>query len=381
METKEIMIKSLEGGVKEIKPRYHFIDTLKILAIMMVLYYHSDGVIIYIPNNPAIAKLISALISCFVAICVPMFFFIHGALLFNKAFDEKKHIKRVIKTIILTYFWSFIVVMVQLPVRWDEGVSFMGLVRNVLFFQWSNHLWFLVQMVLLYLVFPMLKLLFDGSKKIFVLFTLICLFFTYGHSLCFGSAKVLELLIGEGNILSSGLTGGFNYLNMYFNPTIRKQAWTGTAFMLGGILFFWLKKNEEKCKQRKKLINWICAIVLGFAIILSYLYNRMMEKKDYVWEGYESIFTLIICIAFFLLFFVNATGRRGKWVEVLSPCIMGIYLMHTIIQRYLNLVLYLFIDYSIIPMKLIVATLSFLITFGVVVLLRKIKFVDKILSL
>lgn len=67
------------------RTRFFYLDILKIIAIFLVIFCHYQTVGNTILDNMAMTI-------CYIA--VPVFFMVNGALLFNKSFDLKKHIKK-----------------------------------------------------------------------------------------------------------------------------------------------------------------------------------------------------------------------------------------------------------------------------------------------
>lgn len=75
--------------MKENKETIQYLNITKCLAIFLVVFCH-----ITILKNDGIIDNIAML---FCWICVPCFFLVNGALLFNKELNTKKHYKKILK--------------------------------------------------------------------------------------------------------------------------------------------------------------------------------------------------------------------------------------------------------------------------------------------
>lgn len=70
-------------------------------------------------------------------------------------------------------------------------------------------------------------------------------------------------------------------------------------------------------------------MLFGFGYIASTYQNKIWDN---VWFGYDSIFTLVNVVAFFILS-LNYTnvGKIGKLISLIGKNTLGIYLLHIIV--------------------------------------------------
>lgn len=96
--------------------------------------------------------------------------FCNGFLLFKRPLNLKKHLIKTIRLFVLAIIWATIsAVYSQYIIHSVEPVGLKDLVGIILrtMSPWNNHIWFLQTMVILYAIFPFLKLAFDNSKLVF----------------------------------------------------------------------------------------------------------------------------------------------------------------------------------------------------------------------
>ena len=361
------------------KKRYKYLDVIKVIAIFFVVSYHSFSNYIIIPNNSEATYLINRCISIFFATCVPLFFMVNGALLFNKELNLKQHIIKTLKTFCLIYIWSAILTLVLMPVK---GVlSFNQFMNTVLTLktQWVNHLWFLSQLVLLYILFPLFKYLFDRDKNYFIIFLCFCFFFAIGDSIIKSLDLIAQGFWGENNFVSSVLNYGNSFLSKY-DPTIKRYSYSMVYFMFGGLIHCYAKNIKEKCANKKFIINLLSIVFILITITCSYFYCESIGIKDVVWNGYSLIFTFINCSLVFLMGIINDNCKNNKFISFISKYIMGIYIIHFAVIPYIRKI-FSSVELNVLPLKFPVAIISIGISLLITFILMKIKYIRNLFKL
>lgn len=92
------------------KKRQAYLDALRIVAIMCVIFNHSGvrGFFLYTQTDNLLIQVISIFVSSFCKIGVPLFFMISGALLIDKEESLKDlYLKRVLRFVIILFVFSF----------------------------------------------------------------------------------------------------------------------------------------------------------------------------------------------------------------------------------------------------------------------------------
>ena len=186
------------------KIRYYYLDVLKVFAILFVVLYHHGATLLF----PSFLSHIIPVLS----VCAPMFFFVNGALLFNKDFDIKKHVKKSLKLFFIIIFWSFFIVLFLMIIR-GEKLSLYQFFDNIIYHRmwWTHYFWFFRALLIIYIIFPLLKLLFDANKNYFYFITLFLLILSVGESFFSSISLFLNDIFGE-NVVSDFVIGIFDYI-------------------------------------------------------------------------------------------------------------------------------------------------------------------------
>ena len=256
------------------KKRYANIDLLKTIAIIMVIALHSQLFITdFIKDNK-----ISTYIQYFIRILcegVAIFILVNGFLLINrKQFDFKKHLLKTLKIFAILVIWS-IILTISIQLIYKEPLKIIGIIKNIFITDINNKytgvLWFLQNLIALYLIYPVLKIVHDNDKKVYNYFFIILLIFTMFTNLL----SLISNLINT-KIKFEGIKIIITYISKFQILYNRNFL---IFFMLGGYLF----ENKEKFETKKVRIKWI---IIGLAAwIMSYIYAIIISKlqnKTYI---------------------------------------------------------------------------------------------------
>lgn len=199
---------------------------------------------------------------------VPIFFMVNGALLFNRPFDMKKHLRRTFKLIAVSLAWRAVLLALSFLKTNKPVLTFSSLINYFLGGQIDQvptaHFWFINAMIGLYILFPVLKKCFDapGGKKILL-----------GFAVCIGAVFFLTQDLGYLRVyavqyLNKGADFDFWQIQQY----IQIRSWYVCYFIFGGLLhwYFYEQKRLPTKKQRLMAcgafaLGWVCLYVLkGF---------------------------------------------------------------------------------------------------------------------
>lgn len=361
---------------EHIKERYEYIDLLKAIAIFFVVMYHFNNLTINFLENQNTISYCNYFFEAILSTCVPIFFFVNGALLLNKDFYLKKHILKLITIILLTIIWGIITLLILMPIK-DQYMSLFEFGKSLALWkaQWINHLWFLKAVVVIYIFFPLIKKTYDSESNSLYFFLVVAFIMTFGNVLLSNCVNILEYIIGKNYLkANANFFGEFNAFKGIYGYSI-------VYFILGGLFF----KYKGKFYDRKWRIISIFAI--GVSMVLLTLYSVLMSRSngeiyDIVWYGYDSIPTLCMVMSLFilslkykinhkLLNIISITGRNS----------LGIYFIHVI---WGNLFLKYFkrLPYSgNIATNLLFGLLVLLISLLTVLLLKKVPIVKKLFAI
>ena len=357
------------------KKRYDNIDLLKFIAIFMVITLH---VPLYFTDFIKTQNIENFIQFSFRLISegVLIFIFVNGFLIINKPFDLKKHIKKVIKVFFIMIFWGIINVIVFSLIR-NETLSINKIIKETLNLKfthlYSGHLWFLQNLISLYIFFPIIKIVHDSNKKVYNYLAITMIFFSVGINFL---NSICQLICKLSNIenLSAMILNNFNKINPYINNMFL------CYFIIGGIVFE--KKNIFENKKNVfyavmlGLISWIIAIAFGYT--MSKLNNKTYTENF----NYNQIYLIITIIGLYALstLYINKNNNLlNRFITSVGKNTMGIYLIHCIIleilKKYINIWNASFFQRLVISFDVLI--ISWLIS----IMIMKIPKVNKILKI
>lgn len=297
------------------KNRILYLDVLKILAILFVIYNHTHMYVMPFGNLGIFIRLTLFSI-CKVA--VPLFIMTSGALLLNRKTSYKKVFTKRIVRVFIAYVIScifFCIFYKKNPLK-------------IIFYIWSggnyNYIpywgWYIYMLIGLYIVLPFLQKMLKGFKekdyKIFILlFVIIASFMEFIPS--FSSAIIY--MIFKGNI---------NY-SLEFNNRL-----VTTMFSIAiGYFVFGHYMNKKKISKKE---NYICIITFIITNIINacYLfcyYKTTGDYNDFLLEfSYLPVAISSMCL--FTIFKYYLSNKKKwkfeKFITISSSSVFGIYLFH-----------------------------------------------------
>ena len=349
------------------KKRLSHIDLMESIAIFFVILYHSTIYFFDITQDDSILNYFLYFGRTILSTCVPLFFFANGYLLFNRPFDLCKHVKKIVRIILLVFIWAFLLMPTYLLIA-GEPLKVSTIASNILNIttDWGMNLfWYLGALICMYILFPALKALFDTNKKTFVFFIVVCAILTFG--LVIGTQAL--------NFLSISLNHNINFLESplfrMFNPFRGYYGYSFVYFCLGGLIYTYEDRILEVKKTKRNIIS-------GFAILIScmllFLYGIVGSMNgnlwDVVWNGYDTVFTLVNVVAIYVL--CLSYSKKNKLIKNISCNTLGIYFTHGLIIRLTQPSIKSFEMLCNLPSNIIYAVLILLVCLLLCLLLKKI---------
>ena len=134
--------------------RLSHIDLLESIAILFVVFYHGPLYSYNFLQHNTATNYLLYYARTILSICAPLFFFVNGYLLLNKPFDLKKHVKKTVRLVVLTFVWAFMLMPVYLLINGEplsmETVRLAVLNLDV---NWRmNYFWFTGSLVCIYIL-------------------------------------------------------------------------------------------------------------------------------------------------------------------------------------------------------------------------------------
>lgn len=293
--------------------RYDYMDWLRVLSIFVVVGIHVVSKIINSTTTDDWIWHFANVFDAGLRWCVPVFFMLSGALLLTRDKEESVREflrKRLSKVVIPLIFWSFIYTLYNI---YELGESYTAYEILVQFLTDDiyYHLWFLYTITGLYIMAPFLKILVDYmDKKTFQAFLLFWIVFA---SFLPFLPKFLEFEIA----LDAGL----------FQPYIG-------YFLLGAYLVLYPV-------PRKYLMPLgILAAISYFATLWGTYYLNIGlpagEFDQFFYEHYRPNNLLITLFIFIGFQHMANKIKPNALITRISTATFGIYVIHPLIQIYLN---------------------------------------------
>ena len=305
--------------------RYHHIDLMKVLGIWFVVIYHSTLYDYNWLERPVLLYYIRYYLRTILSTCVPLFFFANGYLLLNKPFELNKHIKKTVWMMALTVIWGSIGLLAIMPIE-NHFFSVGQFVENLVMFRpigWINFLWFMGALVTIYALFPLIKHAYDTKKSLFNYFVLMVTGFTFVYVFVKYAAIIAAYLTD----IESFST--FVCIVDQFNPFRGTWGYAFVYFCIGGMM----RGKEDvlrRLKHRRKLATLALGLNCSLLFALGIFFSIMNDSQwDVVWDGYDTVFTLVNVICIFCLC-LDYKGNL-RFIETVSDNTLGVYFIHKIL--------------------------------------------------
>ncbi len=300
------------------KKRIAYIDLLKIIAIFMVITLHSGT---WQTDFIKTGNWQNTFQYCVRMLFegVPLFMMINGFLIFNRPFDARKHLKRTVSIVFIILIWS-VIMDVYFTLIEGSPLTFKGVMGSVLNTNIANAhtgvLWFLQKLIVVYILFPILKYIYDSETKLFDYLLLVLIISTYSINLISLASGVWK------NEWLDALKFFFDQYSIVIGTNIYV-----IYFMLGG----YLCKNINRLPKIKYiilgLVTTVAAWLIGIGISVK---NHATFSSNY---NFNHIFLMFTMIA--LLFVCSYIPLGNRYVSKLLASIgdntMGIYLIHRMV--------------------------------------------------
>lgn len=299
------------------------LDLLKTVGILMVLSLHVPLWKYDFIDTPSVSR---GLQYAMRLLCegVPLFLTVNGFLLFRKdRFELRPHLKKTLRLFVLTLVWGVILAVAGLCLDRRGDQLTLRVVLDIVFktrvgAKYTGVLWYLQNLIAVYLVFPVLWKVFRDNPRLFEYLFLVVLVFTLG-------LRTLELFRDcVGVCMNADLLSGLIEYLRRFSPLA--DGWYLFYFMLGGMLVAHLDwvRRRRMLLGAAGIVSWSWAFTLGYA-----LSQRMGAVYDPTFN-YNSVFMLCTLTGMFALAlpYKNGGGLPGRFIAGVGQNTFGIYLSH-----------------------------------------------------
>lgn len=319
--------------------RIHYLDTLRVIAITMIIAIHSP-----LPGLDNSGLTYSA-VSFLMAAGIGLFFMVSGSLLLPCHNSMSVFLKRRLSKVVFpTLFWT----LVYLFLNWiQHGTTFEQAIQSILSIPFSAQgtgiLWFMYTLIGLYLMVPILSPWLEQASKREIQFILLL----WGVSLCFPLLKII-LMVNESR------EGILYYFSGYAG-----------YFLLG----YYLKKYHKSINM--SVVFLLIFIPLSIATIAK-LMSIKVDFYSVFW--YLSVFVVMMCAGWYLLVMKLFRNYHSQWIQLVSQCSFGIYLIHIFIMRQMVWKWDFISQFGCLPQIIMTVLLTFTISLAIVYLIGHFPF-------
>ena len=308
------------------------IDLIKAIAVLMVVVYHISLCSYKVFDDPAIDTLATFYLRCFLVVCVPLFFMANGYLLLPHKLDLRSHCIKILRLWLITLFWAAPTLAIELRLEGGSMSLLEFMTQLNTFTGVEIHLWYMGALVCIYIFFPLIKLAYDRSRPIFLLFIAFTALTTFGSRLINQFFTLIDA-IGGARYYGEPTDKWFSI----FNPYNGIYGYTLVYFCLGGLVPDMLARLQKKypaMKSRNLLLTGCLLLgsLIHFAWFL-FIYHKRNWYMCPIWYGYKTVSAVIMTVSAFLLC-MNYRGQHrlpARLLQVVSGCSLGVYFLHMLV--------------------------------------------------
>lgn len=293
-------------------------DILTILACLMVVFFHTNG-IIYTYSDTLSWK-ISVAERCVVYSAIPIFFMLTGAKLmeYRKRYSTKEYARKRLQRIGIPFiFWNIFYVIYQRVLSPDASFhSAKEFISMFLNSDFQNRYWFFFPLFSIYAAIPVISLVLQAENHRKYLWYAV--YVTFALNWVIKPLCVL-LRISYNSYLTMPVSGGF----MIY------------------VLFGYLVSTEQWCRYKRVILYILAAVsglfTIGYTIVTSSAAgttNQFMLSYHY----FPSALTGAAIFVFIKHLFdkpaiaqaLHCRQKLVKFIRTVSGCCMGVWLTHSL---------------------------------------------------
>jgi len=299
------------------KSRIDEIDVLKGISIIAVLIIHTTGIAVSDLDKSSLSYIVFAVLNRFSQFAVPAFIFASSMLLmynYGDSNDWKLFYKKRFKNVLLPYIVWTIIYGIYLYVIYNEPLKSILTVENLFLGGMFYHLYFIVIIVQLYLLFPILLYIYKLiSKNTYTVVLSIVLF------------QMIDVIV-------------YRYFISKFFQNSSLLFITYISFIIAGMYIGENMREWGKYYDKKLLNLFFAVIVFGYLFVdisLKAFANKQIDSNLY--NIYYYAFTLLASLFFFALStkILNYHALSGLLAST-GKLSFGIYLSHPLFLDVLN---------------------------------------------
>ena len=312
--------------------RIYYYDIVKCIASYLICLSHFGTLDVSLMGDRGSSIYFNNFILGLASAGVPLFLMANGSFLLNKSYPLSKILNRAKSFFVLYIIWGIITLLVLMPLYQDH-YSIRHFLHAVFYqkAQRTEHLWFMLAMVYIYLLFPFVKALYDKSEKVYITYLVVLIF------LCtFGVELIDDVVNTSGYYLQSNTLKAFKIRHFVsFNPFNPWFAYTLFYFICGGLL----AKHIQAIRVERAVL-WGGILISLFILFLFGLLNTTVREVEYdsVWSGQDTIMAMVMAFCVFVL--CSKIKLHNPKLIAASKLVglntLGIYFIHVPLGFYLT---------------------------------------------
>lgn len=298
--------------------RLTYIDYLETIAMFCVVCCHYYAVM----GKGVSANMYMLFVKCF---GVPIFLLANGALMLQRKFSLRKHLKKIGMLVVTTAAWKAVYLLIQY-IRLPAGGCIWKISDLWNYFCGGNlsnpyvpaeHFWYMYALIGIYLVFPLFAAIYK-EKKTYYFYLILLLFFIP--------------IITEADAFITNMTNksiSFSVIRGTYFP-FSQAGYYLLFFLLGPLLHQYFYKSDKKKEHR---IIAAGTTILGAVLLVVeyYIQNGTLGGVYQPLQGdYQRIATLLMTSGIYSLFatFDFKKAKINSIMKFISVRTIGIYAAH-----------------------------------------------------
>lgn len=348
----------------EIKKRVIYADLLRVFSAFAVIILHVAATPWYKYNIHSTSWGMLNVIDSSVRWCVPVFFMLSGMFMLNPNKDilnKTLYRKNILKLLFLLFITAlgydiFISIL-------DGNIINMSFItksiKNIILGNVRYHLWFLYQIIGLYILTPIIRSFIRGATK-----------------------KDIEYCLIIGFIFSILVPTMIKFypFSTILTTAVKLNVYIGYAFYyLSG---YYLSKYTLD-KLIRNILYGIGIVSLIFTIVATYQYSLIKGNPQSVFYEYLTPNVMFMSFAIFIVF--KQINKRhtennivNKGIVNLSKYTLGIYIIHDGVKIFLEKINFIPINTNVLIYVPLQSIIIFIISGGIIISLKKINVIFKV---
>ena len=347
------------------KKRYIYLDLLRIMAILMVMFNHTGtkGFMLFTERLNTIYYYPLLIVSIFIKIAVPIFFMISGATLIKKEETlNELYTNRVLKYSITLIVFSFIHYLWLID--WNiSNINIPYFIQTIYSSGIADAYWFLYSYLAYLIMLPIIRKLAKSMKEKDYHY----LIYTY---LFINILRIIDWLLFKGNITLQKDFYLLNEIQYFFYP------------LIGHYIH---NEISEKYTDKKHITIYVILSILSLVITALLTTYRCTYLNDYIEASAQYFFNSLIfipTITTFIIFkkYLNKETKIYNIIRTLSSCTFGVMLLEHILRKTTKEVYYILLPFLNSFLSCIIWILfTYIVTTLIVFILKKISLINKLL--